>query len=128
MLLKALCLLLLMTGPAFASSVTLTIPDAKDAVVVRARDLFNARTGQSLNTKQYLMAVIKAAIASELAQKQQADSEAAARAARDVAAAVEKAEIEKIEAATKTETEGAWGLPATPVPTPVPTPTVPVLP
>lgn len=120
-------LLLLSTSTAHASSITLAVPDAKDAVVVQAKDLYNARTGQTLTVKQYLMAVIKGAIAAELAQDQQRQSDAAIKAAQAAADATLKTESAKLDAATKTETEAAWGLPATPIPTAVPTPTVPVI-
>lgn len=121
-------LLLLLSTPAGASSVTLAVPDAKDALVVQAKDLYNARTGQTLTVKQYLMAVIKTAIANELAQDQQRESDAAVKAAQDSAEQVRRTEAAKLEQAATSETETAWGLPATPLPTPRPTPTVPVLP
>lgn len=47
-------------------SLTITIPDAKDAFVLAARDSFNTRTGQSLTTVQYVKEVLKRSVVSEL--------------------------------------------------------------
>ncbi len=121
-------LLLLAVGTAHAGSITLTVPDAKDAVIVRARDLYNARTGQSLTTKQYIGALVRHGIAAELGLERQRAADAEVEAARKAAEQLEQQKAQEIDDANRAETETAWGLPATPRPTPVPTPTIPVQP
>lgn len=110
-----------------AGSLTLTVPDAKDAVIVQARDLYNARTGQSLTTRQFVAALVRHGIAAELALERQRAADAEVEAARRAAAELEEQKARELDDANRAEDETAWGLPATPRPTPVPTPTVPVL-
>lgn len=113
---------------AHAGSITLTVPDDKDAIVVQARDLYNVRTGQTLTTKQYVGALVRAGVAGELALDQQTKADAAVKAAAESARQLEVQKAAEIDAANRLQSETAWGLPATPRPTPRPTPTVPIEP
>lgn len=57
---------LALASPAYAGSLTITVPDSKDAVVVAAKDAYNARTGQSLSVAAWVKAVVKDAVVAEL--------------------------------------------------------------
>lgn len=122
------CLLLLIAGTALASSLTLTVPDAQDAIVVAARDAYNARTVQTLTTKQWALQVLRAAVIAELAQQKQAAADAIVKAKKDDLEATEKAQGALVQGVIDTNSSDAWALPATPRPSPQPTPTVPVEP
>jgi seryl-tRNA synthetase len=120
-------MLLLLATAAHAGSITLTVPDEKDAIVIEARDLYNARTGQELTTKQFVMQALRRAITDEIAQKKADEIEATVEAAREAQKQLEEEEAAKIQAVEDAQESTTWGLPATPKPTPQPTPTVPAL-
>lgn len=50
----------------FSGTQCATINDAKDALVVAARNSYNSRTGQSLTTGEYLREIIRSAVVGEL--------------------------------------------------------------
>lgn len=48
--------------------ITITIPDAKDQLVIDARNLYNIRTSQSLTTTQYIKEIARQAVVGELSR------------------------------------------------------------
>lgn len=71
---------------ALYGTLCVTIPDAKDAKVIAARDLFNARQGASLNTTQYVKHIVQTAVVGELLSARVAGLQATAQAGQDAAA------------------------------------------
>jgi hypothetical protein len=47
---------------------TITIPDAKEQLVIDARNAYNLRAGQSLTTVQYVKNVLRRGVVNELIQ------------------------------------------------------------
>lgn len=59
-------------------SLTITIPDVKDAKVVAAKDLYNTRTGQSLTLLQYAKEILRLGVVNEFVIQAQQSAQATA--------------------------------------------------
>lgn len=57
-------------------SITITIPDVKDAIVVQATNYYNARTGQSLTVSQFVKEMARIGVMNEYALNAQALAQA----------------------------------------------------
>lgn len=57
-------------------SITITIPDAKDAIVVQATNYYNARTGQSLTVQQFVKEMARIGVVNEYALNVQSVAQA----------------------------------------------------
>ncbi len=58
-----------------ATTVTLTIQDAKAALLTSAKDSYNTRTGESLTAIQYAVRLVRSGVVNELEQEQQVTNE-----------------------------------------------------
>lgn len=90
-----------------AGSLTITIPDAKDAKVAQARNLYNARTGQSLTIEQYVKEAVRRAVVGELVITQQETTQAAIEGV-DAAAKATIAALAPTPAAVQDEENQGW--------------------
>lgn len=79
-------------------SLTITIPDAKDAIVIAAKDAYNTRTGSSLTVTQYVKEVLRRGVAGELTTQQQSFAQATVTTADNQC----KADMVAVQAAVET--------------------------
>lgn len=94
---KWILVFLLFSSSAWAGSITVTIPDAKDAKVLAARDLYNTRTEQDLTVNQFVKELIRQGVVRELAIARREQAKVvydAANAAKDSAIAQEAESVE----------------------------------
>lgn len=80
-------------------SITITIPDAKDAIVVQARDYYNTRNGTSLTTTAFVKEMARVGIVNEYALNAQTSAQAtvtASDAANKAAAAAAQAAAQAV--------------------------------